>query len=972
MHLASIIAGIFLSFATVAAGNTASPGEIGVNKVISLDGAWALTPDPELRGREERWGEKVPPLPGRSLAVTVPSVWERYLPGFHSNAWYQAEFDVPRNFGPRAVLKIGSANYRAEGWLNGRHIGVHEGGYNPFEWDATHAIQPGVRNMLVILVTHPASTGTPLTDPELGRLPVAKETWYYPCAGIWGHVEMESRPDPCIERLIVTPDEKASSIRVVATIAGTGQPFRGILTLSVGDRHERIQVRMEADSSGAQSMALEKTIRMGGAKKWTPETPAVYRLTANLSSGGRLLERRYTTFGLRTVDWNNGVFMLNGQPRQIRGILYQPNFPVGLAGAPDKAMALKDMADIKAMGFNMVRAHLKPLTAEQLDWCDLHGLMVYAETPLAWMNDPDGERAFQVAAREITELINTQRNHPSVVVWGISNENGKFAGEFGERLLRLAGQMDSSRPAIDVSGWSMNIFPEGGWVNETHLLRPGAAKPVFIEDNHHYLRSPAGNAEWNILRHLGDPGKMGSYEKAGYGPAGGETKWYARLSSSKDAIFVSEYGCGGLGNLGSNLKSFDDFRSAERGVPPSATALQDEADLGSIWKELSDGLSARNLSAQFSGATGFAEACQRQQAEGIRAQTEALRLNPRVSGFILTQFNDVSWECSAGLVDTWRNPKKAAAELPRLNAPVLLVVRPESFSAETGTRVRVDFAVVSDAPLPKGISGEYRIIRASVAPKAWTPLKLSGGASSTEVGDFPVRGTTVIEARLRAGKKALASGTATIHPVDSSMRSQKSFSLYGPGDGIKRRFGSWLIPAEFAGIAVVVRPAGLAKGEIGRALDTARNGGKAVFIELDPADLAALGKYRDFPVKGTPRKSVSTFSGWFHWFRKMNMAAGLPGISWGTPGEYLAGEPLASLIPVWTLPEPGPGATVFAGATGINLRIMEPDGPAWHWGADIMEVPYGKGRLVFCQYRILDAIETDPVARMLFYRLLNL
>ena len=972
MHLARIFATVFLALATAAAGNASALEESGLTRAISLDGAWTLTPDPELRGVQERWGERVPPLPGNSLAVSVPSVWEKYLPGFHSNAWYQAEFAVPRKFGPRAILKIGAANYRAEGWLNGRHIGVHEGGYTPFEWDASSAIKPGSRNTLVILITHPASAGTLITDADLGRLPLSKETWYYPAAGIWGHVEMESRSDPWIEQLSVTPDEKASSIRVVATIAGTGQPFRGVLTLSVGERHERIPVRLKEGPPDGQTAVIEKRIPMRDAKKWSPEAPAVYRLTANLSSGFGVVEKRFTTFGLRAVDWENGVFMLNGRPRPIRGILYQPNFPAGLSGAPDAKMAVKDLADIKAMGFNLVRAHLKPLTEEQLEWCDLHGLMVYAETPLAWMNEPDGEKAFQVAAREIRELVAAQRNHPSVVIWGISNENGKFAGEFGERLLRLAGQMDPSRPVIDVSGWAMNIFPEGGWVNETHLLRPGASQAELLEDNHHYLRSPAGKAEWNILRNLGEPGKMGSYESAGYGPVGGEKIWYDRLASSKDSIFVSEFGCGGLGNLEASLASFGAFRAAEHGVPPSATALQDETDLGSIWKDLSDGLSSRKLAAQFGGATGFAEACQRQQAEGVRAQTEALRLNPRVSGLILTQYNDVSWECSAGAVDVWRNHKRVAEELPRLNAPILLVVRPESRGAESGTRVRVDFMAVSDTPLPRKTVAEYRVVRTTQPGRVWAPLTLSAGSSSTEIGDLPGRGQVVVEARLREGKKVLAFGSAGIHTVDASMRGQISFALYGEWPEGRRKYASCLIPAEYSKVAIIVKPSKLAKGELGKALDMARNGGKAVLMDLEPADLVELAKFRDFPVKGELRKTVSTFSGWFHWFRKMNLMAGLPGMWPDSPGQFLAGEPMADLIPIWSLPEPEWSATVFAGATGINIRIMEPQAPNWHWCADIYEIPYGKGKLAFCQYRLLTAIETDPTARMLFYRLLLL
>jgi len=208
--------------------------------------------------------------------------------------------------------------------------------------------------------------------------------------------------------------------------------------------------------------------------------------------------------------------------------------------------------------------------------------------------------------------------------------------------------------------------------------------------------------------------------------------------------------------------------------------------------------------------------------------------------------------------------------------------------------------------------------------------------------------------------------------VDMAMRNQVSFALYGDWPEGRRRYSSWMIPAEYSKVAVVVKPSSLKKGELGNVLDMVRSGGKAVFMDLEPADMAILEKQRDFPVKGALRKTISTFSGWFHWFRKMNLVAGLPGLWPDEPGIYLAGEPLADLIPVWSLPEPSSSATVFAGATGMNIRIMEPQGPAWHWGADIMEAPYGKGRLVFCQYRLLTAVETESAARMLFYRLLLL
>jgi len=942
-----------------------------MKRAVSLDGEWTLTLDPAGTGKDERWGERTPPLPGKAVSVRVPSAWERWLPDYHGSAWYETAFECPRRLGTRLVITVGASNYRSECWVNGKYVGAHEGGYTPFSFDVTGAVVPGGSNRLVMLVEHPSASGTPQSGPGMERLPLSKETWYYPYAGIRGSVILEGRSDPWIEDLTVVPNAKLDGVAVRALIAGNGQPFRDSIVFSIGERYERAKVSLPAGPPEASRAVIERELRLDEVKHWTPEKPVLYLLAADLHSAEGPLETRTATFGMRSVDFREGVFRLNGIPRQIRGVLLQPDRPAGLADAPGDSRGGGDLELAKSLGFNLVRAHLKPLTDSQLDWCDAHGLMVYEETPVAWMDEPDPDKSFQVAARETKEMILAHRNHPCVVVWGVSNENGKFSGETGAQLLRLAGQLDPSRPAIDVSGWAMNIFPEGGWRHETQVANPGSSTPGFLEDDHHYLRSPAGDFEWNLFRNLGDPARMGSYERMGYGPAGEEKAWHERLSSRQDGIFVSEFGCGGVPDFGVVARGYDELRASEK-APASATGLQDERDYAGIRDGLERGLEKRGLARSFGGVTGFVEACQLQQALGVRRQSEALRLNPRVSGWVLTQLNDASWECSAGLVDPWRNPKRAAGEIPRLTAPFLLAVRPATQAVEAGDRAQFTLTLASDVPPPRNAVAEYRTRSNDSLPSPWKEIRLRDGSATVFVADLPLKGTLAFEARFRQGRKTLSSAEESVFVGSWLHNSQVSFTLLGEAPALWRVFGGWLIPREDSAILVAARPAALQRKELEQALATAKRGGRVVFLDLAPEDLAALQKLAGFPLKGGLRKSISTFMGWFHWFRRITPMGGLPGIGDREPGRWMAGEPLANLLPIWSLPEPSGSATIYAGAAGMNIRIMEPDGPAWHWCADIMAVAYGKGKLVFCQYRLLEALESNPAAQSLFCRLLKL
>ena len=1005
-------------------------------KPFSLDGGWTLVPDPGNRGVAGEWAVGGFPPGTARVAVRVPGVWQRHLPGYQGTAFYETVFKLPREAGPRIIIGFGSANYRAEGWLNRRPVGTHDGGYTPFEWDVTEAARPGGENRLVIRVAHSAPGANQASDAGgiqasvgvaqpgrpavasvapganqadeliLTRTPTAKETWYFQYSGITGPVNVRYAPDPRIADITVIPSGKTDRIRIRVRLVGTGaKPFSGQLTFGVGDQRTKAALKIPA---GTTIFETEQAFPLRGMKPWTIEKPAVYQLNVILSSGQKVLEIRFARFGMRTVDFNDGWLVINGKRVQIRGILLQPNWPVTLAQPADSRTAIRELEQIKAAGFNLVRSHLKPLNQDQLEWCDTHGLLVYEETPVGWMAEDDAGTAFGIARREAEEMIVSHKNHPSIVLWGISNENGRFAcvaggtaGNVGCRLLRECARLDPTRPAIDVSGWSMNIYPAGGWMNETHLIRPsgasssakgiaggdspGTSEPEFIEDHHHYLRAPVGKNEYDILRFLGDPDRMPSYEAAGYGPTGRETAWKERLKSYTKGIFVSEFGVGGLCDLDAVVRGFQDFRAQEARdnsrlktgpLPASATGLMDEEYYARISAEFREEFAKHGMEAEFGSVTGFIGTCQVQQADGVRRQIEAMRRNPRVSGYILTQWNDASWECDAGVVDVWRNPKAVYQSLPFLNARWLLIPIPESRIVEPGTPTTVSISMLGSDPVPRETKLEYALTGPNVVPggmEKWKTIRLSRDNNAViSLPGLNDRGRWTVKVRLKQKRKILAAATEPLYAWDLKEGSQMSFALVGESPEIRAAFGGWIIPPENAGVLVASHPSATDYQDLINLLTAVHAGKKAVFMNLEPAEADVINSIPGLPWKLSLTKTICTFQGYFHFFRGTRFSGKLPGIGPGEPGGFLAGEPYADYLPVWSLPEL-PGATVHAGACGTDRLGFEGTEAKYAymrgWHTDIMEVPYGKGRILFCQYR-LTAHLSEPLARNLFYRLL--
>jgi hypothetical protein len=464
--------------------------------VVTLDGdQWRLATDPGNVGREQKWFEAP-----RTNAVStkVPWIIQDAFPGYHGVAWYWREFSAPTHFhaGGRYLLRFWAVDYLAEIWLNGVRVGGHEGGETPFVLDVTDSIRAGGANLLAVRVlnpTHDRIDGIELNEtPKQARAIPYRAGDAYNHGGITGSAELLTVPPVRVEDLFARADPKTGVIRVEANVRNAGQiPARGQLQLTVAPAAAgetlRADVVKREFPGGDTRVAAE--LKLDQARLWELNDPFLYRVTARVTTAEPgSIDELSVRCGFRDFRFEHGCFRLNGRRLLLRSTHTCNHFPVGLKLPPDPDMARRDLLDVKAMGFNMIRFIWGGAERDQLDLCDELGLMVYEECFASWpMQDSP-----QLAARwsqAITELIRRDRNHPSVVIWGLLNEV-RDSPHF-----RLAA---ASLPAVRRLDDTRLVFLNSGRWDMT-----GADSSVFARL--HIWHSPAGREPWATLNPSTNP-----------------------------------------------------------------------------------------------------------------------------------------------------------------------------------------------------------------------------------------------------------------------------------------------------------------------------------------------------------------------------------------------------------------------------------------------------------------------------------
>ncbi len=448
---------------------------------------------------------------------------------------YHRLFAPPAGEGGRVLLHFGAVDYACAVQVNGHLAGGHRGGYWPFTLDITDLLNGTGRNSLWVAVQDPTGHGT----QARGKQTLKPGGMFYPAqSGIWQTVWLERVPDNYIQTLTVTPDYDARTVTVRVHTAKPG----GAVNLWAMVRAGGVTIAEdwgsdEADQDGEVTLNIPEEHFF----PWSPDTPFLYDLTVGTNQGEEAgLDTVHSYFALR--KWScapdaHGVlrFCLNDKPILLNGLLDQGYWPEGLYTPPSDAAVERELSEVKALGFNLLRKHAKIEPQRWYYHCDRLGLIVWQDIVnggsaynlwfVTYLTNvlqpllrrfPDGKAAYSLLSRakpagreeyahELADTVQALRCHPCIACWVPFNEGwGQFDAGKAVQAIRT---LDGTRLVDEASGW----FDQGG--GDVHSLH-NYFYPLRIRPQKRTVAlSEYGGIAWPM------PGHEPPHKTYGYGTA---------------------------------------------------------------------------------------------------------------------------------------------------------------------------------------------------------------------------------------------------------------------------------------------------------------------------------------------------------------------------------------------------------------------------------------------------------------------
>jgi len=942
-------------------------GKSDVREFQSLDGKWDIVFDARNVGRAGRWQKQhvFQSLENRRK-IDVPSCWEEIEQDYEGVAWYRREFDVPAGWKDRHVrLCFNAVNYRAEVWINSEVVGMHEGGFGPFEFDVNGQLRHGETNTLIVRVVGPAIVSDQVDDLVRNATPHWRGGYI---GGIWQSVNLVATDPLYVADVFIKPnlegDLAETEIRLENASMQSRKTLMNVSVMSKGKAVVSTQVNVVVAPGGRTETV---SLKIPDVASWSPDRPHLYKLRVRLKRDGETIDETDTRFGMRSFAVKDADFLLNGKKIYIKGAFWEGQYPNTLAYPRDLDMVRKEIHMAKEAGFNMLRLWRMPPVPAILDLCDEMGMLLTGapavenmgywpeETPLMekrWTDD-------------MVAMVKRDRNHPSIVLWETANEIIRKSNLLPRHRITLAARAaDPTRLIIDESGGSR--APWG-----SHAYLPDASEPTPMIDRHIYRPSPVNQRDYHHLQTYGEADRV---------------------------TLISEVGYGGAPDLADNVRRYKqngnpktpDYRFHVR-LLDSLNALMDKHDLRGL----------------FADASALCIATQALQADGNKLQLEALRLNPKVDGYCLHAYTGGDWVIGAGVLDMWRQPKLLYQACTAVQRPVYLAIHaePQNVYAYRGTKLNVSVAndggtMQADLAVSvKDASGRTR----SLCHKA-----VGIGHGITRLFEHKLdttgqNGEWTVTAVLTRGATTIASNSYPLFVLkfDQLKSTTPRVVLIEPKQQLQRFFkGCGVEGVRFTDGENVTGPVLVAQPDawtdpqmttFRRLMDWVKRGGTTVWLS-PPTTRVYTGQpiYRQpeknymMQLRGQtepwkPASSTLIDQGVFPIKLRSRFARGM----WIPVGHYVRAHPIFEDLPTGGFMGQ-PYQNVVATNTIINLPgnpivgslswdvIRDYRGPTeWWHGSDLAVVKHGKGTMVLSMLRIVENLGKDPVADKLLFNMLD-
>ena len=487
---------------------------------LNLNGLWDYSIQPKSAGQPMTWeSEKIlVPFPVESALSGV-----KKFVGSENRLWYRHSFSIPNQNGATdpawqdksILLHFGAVDWETTVWMNGKEIGSHKGGYDPFSFDVSAHLKLDGPNELIVSVWDPTDEGFQGRGKQV-RKPGG--IFYTPTTGIWQTVWLEPVPKSFIRQVALTPDLDQGLITIKADIANPQPGWKLGIVVSTPTTAGGFFTRQWHTELG-MSAVVAFDIRDPQFIEfiWSPDNPHLIDVYVALVSdsnadlaglgqdwlpqGATIAEKKPET---KLHDWvkcytamrkislgkdEQGInrLLLNNQPVFQVGPLDQGFWPDGLYTAPSDDALKFDIEQTKAFGFNLIRKHVKVEPDRWYYHCDRLGMLVWqdmpsGDQPAKW--DPFGKfdhqenrrspESAEDYRREWKSIIDTLRNHPCIVMWVPFNEGWGQSDTIA--ITQWTKQYDPTRLVNCASGG--NDFPVGDVIDVHRYPGPFAPKPT--------------------------------------------------------------------------------------------------------------------------------------------------------------------------------------------------------------------------------------------------------------------------------------------------------------------------------------------------------------------------------------------------------------------------------------------------------------------------------------------------------------
>lgn len=472
---------------------------------LNLNGLWNYAIVPRNASEPRKFDGK----------ILVPFCAESSLSGVgkivqpDQKLWYNRTFTVPASWkNKKVLLHFDAVDWETTVWVNGKKVGDHKGGSDPFTFDITNALKLGQQEV-VVSVWDPTDTDSQARGKQVLE---PKGIWYTPVTGIWQTVWLEPVDKAYVASLV--PEPNIDQNKVVIKNQVTGATGREKLVVKVLKDNKVISEKTAAANSPIE-------LSVPNPELWTPYSPSLYQLEVQLKDGNKTLDNVKSYFAMRKVALGKDAMgyerlMLNNQPVFQYGTLDQGWWPDGLLTPPSEAAMRYDMDVLKDMGFNMLRKHIKVEPSRYYYYADSMGLLVWqdmvtgfktedrevqhvkAEAKEDWARPAESAKQFET---EWKSIIDHLKFFPSIAVWVVFNEGW---GQYDtRRLVEWTQKYEPTRVINGVSGWTDRGV---GQMNDAHHYPGPGMEPAEQNPGRTIVLGEFGGLGLPLEGHIWNPG----------------------------------------------------------------------------------------------------------------------------------------------------------------------------------------------------------------------------------------------------------------------------------------------------------------------------------------------------------------------------------------------------------------------------------------------------------------------------------